>query len=789
MLVSMNWVKEFVDLEGEDLRSLIHRFTLSTAEVEDIFEMGGNLSGVCVGKILSCEAHPNSKKLHLLKVDGGDRVYDCVCGAPNAREGIYVAFAKPGANVNGVAIGEATIAGAFSEGMCCSEQEMGIGADHSGILELEGELTPGTDLKELYPIEDMIFEVDNKSLTNRPDLWGHYGIAREFSALTGKPLRPLDRVDSAAFAELPPLDITISDPELCFRYTGIRVENISVKRSPLAMRIRLFYCGSKGINLLADLTNYLMLEMGQPMHAFDNRLVQSIDVRRFPEEFSFETLDGETRTVSPETLMITSAGQPVAVAGVMGGLDSEITDATDSLLLESATFHPTSVRRTTVRLGLRTDASMRYEKALDPEMADDASERFLYLLSKIDGGAKVTSRLTDVYPKKPEPIHLEFTKAYVDRYTGIDISDEQILKTLTSLGFAVSLEEGTFRVEVPSWRATKDVTIPADIIEEITRIYGYDNFEIKSAPSPLRPVKQSTSLTDENHIKTYLAESCGLHEVHSYIWNDSKKLKTLGIEGEANVRILNSLASENETLRNCIVPSLLVFLYENRTFRTDFGIFECGRVVEGLLPDGTCNERRVLGIALFSRDASEKALYFRLRDILAGIGRKVKNTEFTFRPGKAPAHAWQHPTNTAAVLAGDREIGFLSVLHPANLDLLDKKAAVVFCQIDQDLLAEAEHPVTAYAEPSRFPGMDVDLSLIAGDHTYLDIRNAVARVSSPLIKGMEPTDVYEDGAVKSITVRIHFGSDERTLNRPEVTEVTDAILAELKKDGMELKQL
>ena len=285
MFISMNWIAEYVDLSDYDRQArldLIHRFSLSTAEVEnDIALKGSELSGVVVAEIKSVEAHPSSAKLHLLKVDcGGDAPVDVVCGAPNVRVGMKTCFAKVGAHVAGLDIAPRPLAGQMSFGMCCSEKELGISDDNSGIMEVDPSVPNGTDIKELWPIEDIVFEVDNKSLTNRPDLWGHYGIAREFSALTGRPLKPLTLADLSVYDALPALDLKIEDPR-CLRYSCLAVEGITKNVSPVAIRIRLYYCGMRAINLLADLTNYLMLEVGQPMHAFDSRKVESIRIRRF----------------------------------------------------------------------------------------------------------------------------------------------------------------------------------------------------------------------------------------------------------------------------------------------------------------------------------------------------------------------------------------------------------------------------------------------------------------------------------------------------------------------------
>ncbi|MGM9937093.1 MAG: YtpR family tRNA-binding protein, partial [Candidatus Ornithomonoglobus sp.] len=394
MFLSMNWISDFVDLSGLDKVKLINQFSLSTAEVEnEIFFKGSDLSGIVAAEIKSVEPHPDSKKLHLLKVDAGDgQLTDVVCGAPNVRVGMKTAFAKVGARIGEIEITPRPLAGYMSNGMCCSEKEIGISDNHDGIMEITDDIPNGTDLKSVYAIDDIIFEVDNKSLTNRPDLWGHYGIAREFAALSGRPLKPIETVDLSKYNDLPKVDMKIED-KLCQRYSCLQVENISTNVSPVNMRIRLYYCGMRAINFLADLTNYLMLEMGQPMHAFDSRKVSRIRIKRFDKPFVFQTLDGVERNIDEDTLMICNDNTPVAIAGIMGGLDSEIVDDTTTLTLESATFDSVSVRKSTVRLSHRTDASMRYEKSLDPEMTVTAIGRFVKLMTDIDSGVKVVSSL------------------------------------------------------------------------------------------------------------------------------------------------------------------------------------------------------------------------------------------------------------------------------------------------------------------------------------------------------------------------------------------------------------
>ena len=786
MFLSMNWISDFVDLSGLDKMDLIHRFSLSTAEVEnEIFEKGKDLSGVVVAEIKSVEPHPESKKLHLLKVDAGDgKLTDVVCGAPNVRVGMKTAFAKVGARLGDITIAPRPLAGFDSYGMCCSEKEIGISDDNSGIMDITDDIPAGTDIKDAYAVDDIVFEVDNKSLTNRPDLWGHYGIAREFAALAGRPLKPLDTVDLHAYDALPKVDMKIEDP-LCQRYSCLQVENIHTAVSPVNMRIRLYYCGMRAINFLADLTNYLMLEMGQPMHAFDSRKVEKLRIKRFQKPFEFQTLDGVERHIDENTLMICNGDTPVAIAGIMGGLDSEIVEDTTTLTLESATFDAVSVRKSTVRLAHRTDASMRYEKCLDPEMTVPAIARFVKLLTDTDKDARVVSSLTDEYAYHYDTVTLDFDQSYVDRYTGIKIDGDTIVHTLEALGFTVKRDGDNFSVTVPSWRATKDVTIKADIIEEITRVYGYDNFAVHTASAPLYPVRPETEKTVEDRIKDILVKRFSLHEVHSYIWAYYDEYKALGLAVEDNVKLLNATNPNIETLRRSMIPTQLCQVRGNTAFAPSFGIFEIGRTVDGLDENGMCREYKKLAITLFSKTDSTETLYLSLRDMLAVLAADIKHKPLSFAAAEA-THDYQHPRNLNTVLCDGVALGELGVVHPTVAKKIDKKAAIVYAEIDVRAFSEIADAGIVYREPSRFPGMEVDLSFVS--ETYAPIGAAIEAANCPWIQDVDVVDTYRDESGKSITVRLVFSDDQRTLKREEVMEVADQIIESLSKQNIALKQ-
>ena len=785
MFLSMNWIKDFVDLSGLDELSLINQFSLSTAEVEnDIQHKGADLSGVVVAEIKSVENHPESKKLHLLKVDIGEaELVDVVCGAPNVRVGMRTAFAKVGAQIGDITIAPRPLAGYMSHGMCCSESEIGISDDHSGIMEITDDIPLGTDLKDVYAIDDIIFEVDNKSLTNRPDLWSHYGIAREFAAIAKRPLKPLDFDDLSAYDQLPRVDMKIED-KLCQRYSCLQFENISRSVAPVNMRIRLYYCGMRAINFLADMTNYLMLEMGQPMHAFDSRKVENIRIKRFDHDFKFQTLDGVERNIDTDTLMICNGDTPVAIAGIMGGLDSEIVADTHTLTLESATFDATSIRKSTVRLSHRTDASMRYEKSLDPELTAAAIARFVFLLKKFDGGVQVVSSLTDDYAYHYPQVTLNFDKAYVDRYTGIAIDNDTIVATLTRLGFKVSVDGDGFSVVVPSWRATKDVTIKADIIEEITRIYGYDNFEIHTANAPLFPTRPEPVKKDEDNIKDILVKKYALHELHSYIWNYADELRELGIANIGEIKLANATNPNIETIRKTMIPTQLCQVKANIGYANEFGIFEVGRVVSGMTDDNLCIENKILGITLYQKGSDVRSLYFRLKGVIEELADELKHQSVSYEKLEAQ-YDYEHPVNLNSVIIDGVAVGRIGIVHPSVMKKLDKRASVVFAEIDVDRFAAIRNNSIVYSEPSKFPGIEIDLSFLTA--RFAPIKKAIENAACKLIQAVDVVDIYEDENGASIAVRLTFCDPTRTLTREEVTAVSDGIVAALEKDGIRLK--
>lgn len=787
MFVSMNWIRDFVNLDGEDITKLIQKFTLSTAEVEGIEYKGSDIKDVVVGEIISCEDHPDSDHLHVLKVDAGDEIFDVVCGAPNARSGIKTAFCKVGGMVGGHKLSPAKLRGIYSYGMCCSLQELGLSDNHDGIVELDSAYKNGTDIKEIFPVDDIVFEVDNKSLTNRPDLWGHYGIAREFAALTGKELLPLPVMENP-YTGNNEVAVEIGNKDLVFRYTSVRIENITKHISPMTMQIRLYYCGTRAINLLADITNYIMLELGQPMHAFDGSKVSKIVVDTPKSDISFTTLDGIERNITTDTLMIYDNDTPVGIAGIMGGLDSEITDNTNSLVLESANFDAVSIRKSAARMALRTDASARYEKTLDPEMTMLAAKRFLKLLFETDPDAKCVSNITDVYVKQYPVRKVSFDKAFIDRYTGIDIPSDRIEATLNSLGFATNRSGDDFEVTVPSYRATKDVSMQADIVEEITRIYGYDNFAIGTTMMPLLPARTSLRRKNENYIKDMLVKRYAMHEVHTRVWCDPDELRNIGLAPEDNVRLLGaSEEKDNGILRNTMFFNFLPLVYKNRSFAPSYSFFEIGRVVKGVTADDTADERRMLAACFYSKDVPEKTLYIKAVGLINEMFNELKHKSVSYKKVE-PKHVWQHPKNTSVVFADGVELGVINTIHPTVMDKISKNAHVVCIEIDLDAFDTIATDTLSFNEPSKFPTMEYDLSLLMPEGVrFEDIKSCWESLKINELLEVKVIDIYDVLPAKSITVRFVFGAEDRTLTSEEVAANIENIMAGLNKLKVVLK--
>ena len=792
MYISLNWIKDFVDLDGIKTEDLISRFNLTTAEIEGYEQKGENTNGVIFARIESVAKHPNSDHLHLLKVNTGSEILDVVCGAPNVRENMVVCFAPIGSVVSGHKMGKAKLAGAESFGMCCSEAELGIGSDDTGIMDITFPVTLGADIKTVFDMDDTILEIDNKSLTNRPDLWGHYGIAREISAILKRPLKVLDVEDLTKFDNLDKLSIVVND-ENCYRYSGITLDNITKKVSPQNMKIRLNYCGMRDINLLTDLTNYVMLELGQPMHAFDNSIVKGIRVESAKKDTRLLTLEGEEHQVPEGSPVICDdSGTPVAIAGIKGGKLSGIYDTTSSLLLESANFDSMAIRIASTKIGLKTDASQRYEKSLDPEMTTLATSRFIKLLTDIDNSVKVTSSLTDVYNKHYDKISISITPDFVSRRVGETITADDICEILTRLGFKVNKtndDKQSLNVDVPSYRATKDISIKEDLVEEIARFYGYDNIEPK--PIKMDVVATPKNVSNENEYKTkhILASKYGLNEVHTYLWNYADFNKEYKIDSPCFVSLLDTSNVGQSGIRSSLTPTMLKTFFENKNSFDDIGIFEIGRCATGINENNLALEENHLAILVAStKDLGEK-LYYKLKEMLDDIAENIYGIKVEFL-GKAKL-GYINPINSSLICSNGLEIGYFGLLHPQIRSQLDKRFNIAVLELDTNKLQQGTKKEYKINKVSKYQDINLDFTfLVPKTMKYSEIEKHLSLFRAKFIWSYRLSDIYSNsqlGDYSAYTFTFNVCSEDRTLTSGDIDNFTFRILDHMKKIGLNLK--
>lgn len=789
MYISINWIKDFVNLDGIDIENLIYKFTMSTAEVEGIIKYGENTKGIVVGKVLSVENVENSNKLHKVIVDIGNKKLQSICGAKNVREGIKIAFAPDGSTVNGINVVKSQLSGLDSEGICLSEKELGFSDDYSGIMILEDDFEVGTDIKKIIPLDDIIYEIDNKSLTNRPDLWGHYGIAREIAAITKRDLKPLEVVNLELYNDLQKLNIDIESKDDCYRYSAITIENINKKISSYKMRARLYYCGLRSKNLLADLTNYIMLELGQPMHAFDKRYIDKVKVETLKEDMSFKTLDGNERNLDRGTLMIWNNSNPVAIAGVMGGENTQIMDDTTSLFLESANFDGTLVRKTANKLALRTDAATRYEKTLDPELTKLAIARFIKVLEEEDKNIEVTSSFTDVYLKKYPEITIDIDKKYIDRLIGVKLTMEEISSILKSLKYGISIDGEKINIKVPSFRATKDVTQKADIIEEIARIHGYDNIEPKTNFSPIVPVEKDYIRSLEYNVKEMLSTKFGMSEIHSYVWYDTELNRELEIKVEDNLKIVNALSKQDSTLRSTMAPTIIYAINKNLKSFQKCNVFEIGRTFKYENPGQNCEEMKILGLGLADNKKSEEELIFEVKSMIDSIFKINKNINVEYEKNNEIKYNWIHPVNSFIIKKDNLILGYISVLNPNIKDNINSKSSIVLAELRIDNLDKIENEAIKYKEPTRYQTVNFDLSIIVPrDTTYAKLEKIIKETEMEYLIEYNLVDVYTNDEKlkdrKNMTVKFNIGSYTSTLTKEEIDSQREKILLNLEKNNM-----
>ncbi len=791
MKASLRWLARHVDLAGITPEQLGNDLTLSTAEVEGLERFAPALDDVVVGSVVACERHPDAEKLSLCRVDVGDgESLAIVCGAPNVAAGQKVAVAKIGAKLPGdLTIKRSKIRGVESFGMICSARELGVGDEHDGIWVLETDAQPGSSVARALDLEDWIIEIDNKSLTHRPDLWGHRGLAREIAAIYERRLLPLDLTPPATGTGAP-YPVRIESPD-CARYVGLVIDGVRAGRSPDWLRHLLLAVGQRPIDLFVDLSNFVMLDLGQPNHVFDRRRLDAlaggrgIVVRSARPAESIRTLDGTERKTIASDLLICAGEVPVALAGIMGGDDSKVAEDSDALLLEVATFQATTIRRTSSRLGLRTDSSARFEKALDPHLPLAAAGHFARLLQAIAPQTRLASRVADVGAWQDPSTTIELRCERVRSALGAQLSAAEIRGILERLEFSVepigSAEGELFRVRVPSFRATKDIRIEQDLIEEIGRIHRYGNIAERALELSITPPPRDERRRLVRHLQDRLAGGARFRENLSYSFIADALLERLGESGRPHVRVINPVHQGESRIRRSVAPSLLPALEANRRHHTDVRLFEIGKAYEPEHPSarGEPRERHLLALAWAGTRPDPKRARFdegRLQRLQAVVNELVVSFGLTeprwTSEGERPS--WAHPSRClflalpgsphAAAVVAELEPGLAPAIGLSG----DLDSEVAIAEVCLDALLAAERSGSAYRPLPRFPGIKVDVAIAVPETTRAgDLIALVEAAGKGQVADVELFDLYRGKSIgegrKSLAFHVLLQSDARTL--------------------------
>ncbi|MGD8599941.1 MAG: phenylalanine--tRNA ligase subunit beta [Gemmatimonadota bacterium] len=800
MNVSARWIRDMVPGLKLTTREMADRLALRGAPVESIESPGEGLADIVVGKVLTAGPHPNADRLSLCTVDGGAGEVQVVCGAPNVQAGGLYPFAPVGAVLPGdFKIKKAKIRGEVSQGMLCSAKELGLGSDHSGIMALEGDLTPGTSFVQALGLDDATLEVEITA--NRGDLLSHAGVARELAGdgegrvvlpeLPGDPGLELEYEEGSPEVSSGSVSIRIDDPDLCNRYIGIVIRGVEIGPSPAWLQERLRGAGARPINNVVDATNYVMLELGHPLHAFDLAKLRdsSVVVRRAgADEKKFTTLDDEERDLTSDMLMICDAERPVAIAGVMGGLESEVDDATTDVLLECALFDPKSIRATRKALVMSTDASYRFERGVDPEGARKAAERCAALILAVAGGALDGPGL-DCCPVGFEPRTIDLRLSRVEHLLGVAFDAETVERLLTPLGFeVVGARDDTLEVRVPGFRSY-DVTREVDLIEEVARTHGFDAF-----PAELRPFRPGTVPDHplfrlEDELRRALAGR-GLFEAHT---------PAFAPEGEGDVEVNNPLAMTERFMRRTIMPALLRRVEYNfaRGIR-DVRLFEIGtsfrRAGSGEPP---LEETHVAAVLAGRRSPphwsveDEPFTVWDLKSLLEDVARRVHGSEAVLEPG-GPEDGPLDPALAFTVVHGGRTVGSGGRVAEGALDAPVWAGDVWALEIELPSTVATPEPVT-YQAPPTFPAVERDLALLVPEGVAsARVADTIREAGGSLLESVELFDVYRGKVgtelALSLAFRLRFRAAERTLKDKEVDKAVEQVLKRLEEElGVEAR--
>lgn len=813
MNISYNWLKEYIDfrLSPEELADALTSIGLEVGTVEEVESIRGGLRGIVIGKVLTCVAHPNSDHLHITTVDlGNGEPTQIVCGAPNVAAGQTVVVATVGTTLydgdNEFSIKKSKIRGVESFGMICAEDEIGIGTSHDGIIVLNEEVKPGTPAAEYYNLKsDWLIEVD---LTpNRVDAASHYGVARDLSAWLAchAESSQLRRPSVEAFATDRPdgaVAVEVDDYEACPRYSGVTIRNIKVGESPEWLKNYLSAIGQRPINNIVDITNFILLGMGQPLHCFD---VDKIDggkivVRKCKQDTPFTTLDGVERKLDERDLMICNADKPMCIAGVFGGLDSGVTESTTSIFLESAYFNPTSIRKTARRHGLSTDASFRYERGTDPNITMYCLKLAALMVKELAGG-EICGEPVDIYPKeiKPYPVTLRYD--YLNALVGKDIPSEKVDSIVKSLEMEiVNHSDNSIDLLVPTYRV--DVQRPCDVVEDVLRIYGYNNVDFSRN---LRASLSFKTITDSsNELRELISNqltATGFNEILNNSLTAESYYEGLTDEHHAPVKLLNPLSNDLNVMRMSLLFGGLEVIEHNVNRRdADLMLYEFGKIYSRDLsiestaenPIAPYTETERLGLWLTGNIRTgnwarpeEKATFFDMKAIVANIFARlgINGKEIELKPVKSPFYS-----NAVEIATrSGKQLGTLGIVAKAMLKRCDVKQEVIYADLDWTALVKlAVKKKVTYAPLPKTHPVKRDLALLLDEAvTMAQVEKIVRDSEKKLLRGVELFDVYQgknlEPGKKSYAISITLQDDEKTLQDKQIEAVMGKITANLQK--------
>jgi len=804
MNISLNWLNEYVNLSNVDPENIKNKLTTHTVEVEKIIQQKDLFKNVVVAKILEIKKHPQADKLQLAIVDAGEKEnIEVVCGAPNIVVGQIVPLAKVGAILpNGLEIKPTIIRGEKSNGMLCAADELGLGTDHSGIMILDNKAKIGQNFGLYLNLNEIILEIDNKSLSNRPDLWNHYGLARELSVIFDKKLNNYETKKIKIKKSKTPIEnikVEIKAKNLCKKYLALKIDNIKIDESPTWLKNKLTAIGLNPINNIVDITNYVMMAIGQPLHAFDAENIKKIIVRRAEKNETIITLDDREHKLLEDDLVIASEKKAIALAGVMGGKNSEINNTTSSIIIESANFDAVSVRKTGQRLNCRTDAVMRFEKGLDPNLCQIAMEKVAEMIKEICPTAVFQNDLISEGTYEDEEKNINLDLAWTEKIIGEKIEDKKVKNILEKLGLKIkkiipaSMNNGEiWEMIIPSWRK-KDLQIKEDLIEEITRIYGYDNLSSNVPENKIFPPEKDAELELIKKIKQILAFSYKMTETYNYSFVSEEQLIKLNSDPSTYIKLLNPLSSQYTMLKQSLLTNMLSNVKTNQSKYDKIFLFEIDNIflpiAGGPDKDNKKTEKlpyqeKKLGLILSN---NSKQNFITLKNVIFNACLEIADNQIIdFLPTESII-TWANDKEKCLIMLNGKEIGYLASINNEILNKNGIKKQTVYAEISLKTLLNAiiSGPTKQYQAIPKFPAINRDLAFVIDQKIlYNDISKEIKKFH-PLIKEVELFDVYSgqnlEANKKSMAFHILYQSDERTLNHEEIEKIQKNLIKALQE--------